>query len=1166
MVQKLIDWSLDNPLLIGFVTLCLIALGAWSFVHVNVEAYPDPAPAIIEVVAQYPGASAEEVERLVTVPIEVALAGMPGLTSTRSKSLFGLAHLRNQFEFGVDYDRARQEVINRLSQANVPDGVRPIISPASPIGEIYRYVLRNPCDSKGRPIYTLADLKALQDTTLQREFLRVPRVSGVVSSGGLIKRYEIHPDPIRLRDHGITLAQLQKAIAESNANVGGDVLVQGQTLQVVRGLGMIGAGRDPMQVAVTMKNPSAAAAFLRTEERRRLIELRQIVVAAINNKPVCVDHLVDGGPLRDDQEPGARGVVIAHQTRQGRIGMTWPVRTADGKGKRDTDGAPVWNDEDDLVQAIIVLRKGKESLPALEDVKARVKELNETPGRLLPGVKLEPYYDRTDLIGLTTETVHENLLLGMALVTLILLMFLSNVRTALIVAINIPLALFFAFAVLFLRGRSANLLSLGAVDFGIIIDSTVIMVENIYRHVSSGVDAHLPLIERVRRASGEVQKSLFFSTVIMVCALLPLFTMKGPEGQIFGPMADTYAFALAGALLLALTLSPVLCVLLFKNLRTARDNVLVRGLKRIYLWQLDVALKYRVLSLGLFAALVLGTAALLPGLGREFMPELEEGNVYLRGTFRINTSLENVNEKVRSLRAILRGYPEIALVVTQIGRPDDGTDPGGLYNVESFAPLRPRHDWPTPPGRDGPRTKEELIKELDLELTRRLPGVEWDFSQYIRDNVLESLSGVKGENSIKIFGPELDVLERHAREAVVRLGTVRGVKDAGVFRIKGQSNLEFAVDREKCQAWGIRVADVLGVLEAAVGGKACTQMREGEKTFDVTLRFPLELRGDEEAIRNIPVDVLNNTVTSGSTPTVSGSPYVGGTIPGIESGGTTAPRPALGGTAFHVNARPLAQFPQRRLGDLLTPLNVRGQPDASAGRYVRPGASTIAREQGQRFIAVKFGVRGRDLASTVAEAQEKINPLIHAPYRAEWSGEFQEMEEAEHRLLIVVSVSLLLILFLLYLAFRSFLDALVVYANVLAMSLGGVWALMLTGMNFNISAAVGFISILGVAVMNGLLFISCLNGLRAHGVELHAALAAGTEKLIRPVTMTALAAILGLLPAAVSTRIGAQSQRPLALVVVGGMIATLLLANLVPLLYSLYGQRTPPEGAGAMEH
>jgi cobalt-zinc-cadmium resistance protein CzcA len=1173
MVRRLIEWAVGNPLIVLLLAAALLGVGLYAFLNVNVEAYPDPAPAIVEVVAQDPGASAEEVERQVTIPLEVALAGMPGLKYTRSKSLFGLSHLRNQFDYGVDFNRAKQEVLNRLANAALPAGVTPVISPATPTGEIFRYTLRSPRDALGREVYTLNDLKALEDWTLQRVFRRIPRIADVTSSGGTVKRYEIRPDPDRLRRYGVTLAQLQNAIVASNNNVGGDYLIQGNTVLNVRGIGLIGGGEDPVQQILGLTDPAQAAARLRAEEQRRLREIRRVVITATNNIPIRVEDLVEGGPVRDGEDPGQEGVVVSHQTRLGRVSLSRPLHDAEGREVVDAHGQRVWRDEDDKVQGIVLLRKGEDSLPALRAADEKIKELNERPGRLLPGVQIEPYYDRTQLIDVTTETVRENLLLGMALVTAILLLFLNNVRSALIVAINIPLALLFAFAVLFLRGRSANLLSIGAVDFGIIVDSTVIMVENIYRHLSAGEHSEMTLRERIVRASREVERSLFYSTVIMVCALLPLFTMQGPEGQIFGPMADTYAFALAGALLLALTLSPVLCLLLFRKLKPARDNIIVRNLKRIYLWQLERFLTFRWLTLAGFLFLVALTVSFLPWLGMEFMPALEEGNLYIRGTFPVNVSLDEVADKVRTMRSILRSYPEVEAVVPQIGRPDDGTDPTGFYNVETFVPLKPFGAWPAVKPREGwlarlwptrPRTKDELIAEMNRELDRNLIGVDWDFSQIIRDNVMEALSGVKGENSVKIFGPDLDELEHLAERVKNTLDDVPGIENAGLFRIKGQSNLELRVDREKCARWGVSAGDVNNAIESALRGKAFSQMIEGEKVFDISLRWPERLRACESYILDIPVDVTNNTVTAGVVPTLPQTP-LSGQATGTSPVGTSLAMPAPLGSLYTANVTNPGNAPRRRLGDLVTPAGANGMPDPG-GSFQRPGASTIYREQGERLIAVKFGVRGRDLASAVAEAQERTEALFKAPYRAEWSGEFQEMQEANRRLLLVVSLSMGLILILLYLAFHSLLDAFVVLANVIAMALGGVWALLLTGINFNISAAVGFISILGVAVMNGLLLVSSFNYLRAQRVPLREAIVRSVEKLIRPVTMTALAAIFGLLPAAFSTRIGAQSQRPLAIVVVGGMITTLLLTNLVPVLYSFYGEREPAEGAGAVAH
>jgi cobalt-zinc-cadmium resistance protein CzcA len=1200
MIQKLVAWALNNALVVVLLALALVAVGVYSFLHVNVEAYPDPAPAIVEIVAQFPGGSAEEVERQVTVPLEVTFAGMPGLKYCRSKSLFGLSHLRLQFEYGFDYKDARQEVINRLQFTQpLPPGVTPQISPESPTGEIFRYVLDGPRDGSGRDIYTLNDLKALQDWVLEREFRRVPRIVDVSSSGGTVKRYEIHPDPERLKQFGITLQQVQAALTNANANVGGDYVIQGSVAMNVRSVGLIGGGLDPVQQVLGMRDPdpdaaqaleraeranspdvgklreaqrrrvaSAAANMLREEERRRVLEVRALVLTSVNNRDILLEDIVEGGRLGAGDMPGVRGVVVSNQTRLGRVGRSSPLTRETPTGVyrvADPSGKLLWRDEDDKVQCIVLLRKGEDSLPALKDVEAKVAELNDpASGKMLPGVRIEPYYDRTDLIHVTTETVQENLLVGITLVVAILFMFLSNVRTALIVAINIPLALLFAFSLLFFRGKSANLLSIGAVDFGIIVDSSVIMVENVYRNLASGANANLPLKERILRSSAEITRPLLFSTLIMVCAFLPLFTMQGPEGQLFAPMADTYAFALGGALVLAVTLTPVLCLLLLRNLKPAPENFLVRALKRGYLRQLGRCLRYRWATVTGMAALMVGTAFLLPYLGREFMPELEEGNLWIRGTFPLNASLDRVAADCEHARAVMATYPEVESVVAQLGRPDDGTDPTGFYNAEFFVPLRPEKDWPTLVEEGGwrrtlfgarrPRSKLELVNRMSEELSRKVVGVDWNFSQNIRDNVMESLSGVKGDNSVKIIGPDLDQLEALAAQVKKRLQTVPGVENVGVFSIQGQTNLEFCIDKEKCKRWGVSAADVNNVVQTALGGKALTTMIEGEKMFDVTVRWPAWRRGSQTSILDIPVDVTNNQVLLSTGPGLNPSPRGSGWQDPARAGSLTD------------TTNPISGTPRVRLRDLVSPVDRYGRPDPKGG-YTRAGASTVYREQGKRMIAVKFSVRGRDLGGAVAEAKGKTQELFAAPYQAVWSGEFEEMEQAEARLLVIIPLSLGLISVLLYMAFGSFADAALVLVNVAALSLGGIWALLLTGTNFSISAAVGFVSIFGVAIMDGLLLVSSFNALRAQGVPLYRAIMEGAEKRVRPVMMTALTAILGLLPAALSTKIGAQTQRPLAIVVVGGMITTLFLTRyLMPVLYSFYGHREPSAGAGGMAH
>ena len=1175
MVRKLVQLALDSPLIVIAISIVMAAVGVHAFININVEAYPDPAPAIVEVVAQWPGASAEEMERQVTTPLEVTLAGMPGLKSTLTKSLFGLTHVRNVFEYGYDYQKARQEGINRLQfTATLPAGVTPVLSPASPIGEIFRYTIKNPKDALGQDVYTLNDIKALQDWYLEREFRRVPGIIDVTSSGGTIRRYEIQPDPDRMKRYGITLQQLQSALANSNANAPGDILGRGQTNLMVRSVGVVGGGLDALQQTFAMTSPVRAGAFLRREERLRVREIRDIVITSVNNNDIRIADIVQAGPQLSVSIADRDGVVVGHQTRLGRVGLD---RALDKEGKE-------WERHDEKVQAIILMRKGEQSLPTLKAVKEKFAELTK-PGKLPPGVELEAYYDRTELVNLTTRTVEHNLLMGIVLVTVILLMFLNNVRSALIVAVNIPLALLFAFTVLYWRGKSANLLSIGAVDFGIIVDASVIVVENVYRHLCAGEHEELSFKERIFKACCEIDQALFFSTTIMMVAFIPLFTMSGAEGELFGPMAQTYAFALAGALLMALTLTPVLCMLFFHKLRPKPDNFLVRFLKNGYLWALRLCLRNRAVTLGAMGLILLLTI-LIPvrNMGREFMPELEEGNLWIRAIFPVHVSLDGVADPGRKARAIMGSpnYPEIATVVTQAGRPDDGTDPGGFNNVEFFVPLRPESEWPIverPNGQRKRRTRQEIVADMSAELYGKLPGIEWSFSQYIRDNVMEAISGVKGDNSVKIYGPDLNRLEDLADQTKKIIADVPGIADVGIFHIMGQANLEFAVDKKKCMTWGVQVADVNNVINTAVRGSAATQMVEGEKLFDITLRWPLHRRDDLLAILDIPVDISNNTLTASSQPSRAATTTVGPAV-GPSSSGTSVPNPAPVGQTIAPASTFLPRVPLRYL---VSPVGPDGRPDPTPdpdpSKFIRPGGSIIPREQGKRFIAVRFSVRDRDLASAVEEVRDKLaaakekipgkgsEPLFRAPYWHVMGGEFEQMGDAESRLLWIVPASLIGIFMLLYLAFRSLLDSVVVLSNVLFGSIGGFWALYLLDINFSVSAAVGFISLFGVAILNGLLLISFFNDMRAKGLNVFDAVEKGAERLIRPVMLTALAATLGLLPAAFPTEIGASTQRPLAIVIVFGMAMSLLLTPyLMPVLYSFYGHREPPEGAAGLSH
>ncbi len=641
-------------------------------------------------------------------------------------------------------------------------------------------------------------------------------------------------------------------------------------------------------------------------------------------------------------------------------------------------------------------------------------------------------------------------------------------------------------------------------------------------------------------------------------------------------MAETYAFAIAGALLLAVTIAPVLCLMLFKHLQPSQDNIMVRFLKTGYLRNLDFCLRHRWWVVGIFGTLILGTILALPNLGREFMPALEEGHIWVRAIFPVSVSLQDVSEQSRKARAIMRKYPQVETVVNQQGRPDSGTDPTGFYSSEFFVPLKPQETWEATVPNTGwrrwfmakrPPTKPELIHEMSSELMAAFPGVNWNFSQAIRDNVLEVLSGVQGENSVKIIGPDLDELERLGQKAVAAMINVPGIKDVGYYRIKGQTNLELPIDRNKCALWNVSVADVHNVIQSAIGGKTVSQMIEGEKSFDITIRWPERLRRDESAILDIPVDVTGHVVTGGSQPSMDPTPFSGGSM-GISATGNSASLPTLTGSTRSSAPLEMTTTPRERLGDLVTPQAADpDEPLSPTGEFIRNGTSMICREEGQRLAAVKFSVRDRDLAGAVKEAQKAVNAIIPLGYRTEWSGEFKNMQEGEGRLMIIIPLSLGLVFMLLYLAFHSFMDAVVVLFNVVELSLGGIWALFLSGTNFSIAAAVGFTSIFGVAIMDGLLLVSAFNQLRAQGLPLRDAIMQGAERRVRPVMMTALTAIFGLLPAAISTKIGAQSQKPLAIVVVGSMVTTLFLTRyLMPVLYSFYGDREPPEGAGDMAH
>jgi cobalt-zinc-cadmium resistance protein CzcA len=1021
MIQRLVAFALRMPVVVLATVLGIIIAGWMAYRALDIEAYPNPVPPLVEVISQPQGSSAEEVERYVTIPLEVGLSGMPGLDHVRSQSLFGLSDVKCYFRWGTEYREARQEVINRLQFISLPQGVQAAISPWNAIGEIFRYTLRG----KG---YSTMDMKTAEDWILERQFKQVDGVIDVTSYGGLTKQYHVEVDPYRLKGQNVTLDQLVGAVARANQNVGGQRLFLGEQSYDVRGIGLL----------------------------RGVHDIENIVVAEQGGIPIR---------LRDVAE-----VTIGGAPRLGMVGK---------------------DDEPDVVQGIVLMRYGGETPHALEGVHARLEAIRNSH-ILPPGMDIEPYYDRGALVSVTTRTVVENVLVGMLLVTLVLWMFLGHGRAALITALNIPLALLIAFIGIVISGQSANLISIGAVDFGIVVDSTVIMTENVFRHL--GAHGQGTMRERILAAAREVATPMSFSTVIIGVAFLPLFTMTGVSGVLFAPMARTYAFAIGGAILLALTLTPVLMHKLVPPQTEEKESVIIRGLHKVYEPLFDIALRHPVASTLFRIVPIVACVVLFPLLGREFMPKLEEGNFWIRVTLPTSISLDQSAKYVGRMRRILLGcpedasvacdpktrkHPEVVTVVSQLGRPDDGTDVSGFYNIELFAPLQPFDEW------EKGLTKEKLTEELDAEFKAAFPGAIFNFSQYINDNVEEAVSGVKGENSIKVMGPDLRQNEQAANAILEVMSQVPGVADLGMFHTLGEPNVKIVPDRASCARYGLNTGDVDEVIQAAIGGQAVTQVYEGEKYFDLTIRWLESYRQSIEAIREINV----------STPDGS--------------------------------SVPLGQIATITLED---------------------GPATIYREDGHRYSPIKFSVRGRDLASTIADAQARIAAQVKLPYEVhlEWDGEINQLKEAEARLRIIVPVTLLLIAFLTYGAVKNWLDALIVIVDIPVACTGGVLALLITKQHFSVSAAMGFISIFGIAIQDAILVVTYFQRLReVEGLGIEEAARQAADKRFRPVLMTTLVATLGLLPAALSNGIGAQTQKPLAIVVIGGSLILAVLTRVL---------------------
>ena len=1039
-MNAIVAAALRQRVLVVLFFILLMFGGVAAFRALNIEAYPDPTPPMVNVVTQSQGLSAEEVERYITIPIEVATAGLPNFKVVRSNSLFGLSDVKLQFDFRFTYEEAKQQVLNQLAQLDgLPQGAKPTISPVSPTGEVFRYRLVGPAS------YSVMDMKTLQDWVLQRRFKAVPGVVDVIGWGGKTKTFEMSVDLDRLIAYGLSLPQLLTTLNNSNVNVGGNTVNIGGQSAVIRGVGLI----------------------------RTVEDIEDTMLTQVGGAPVLVRDVAT--------------VTVGHQPRLGIAGK---------------------DEVDDIVQGIVLMRRGERSSPTIERVLEEVGRIN-AGGILPPGVSIERIYDRKDLIDVTTHTVLHNMIVGILLILIVQWLFLGNLRSALIVAATIPFALFFAIALMVLRGESANLLSVGAIDFGLIVDATVIMVEAIFRRLSghdvdpAGPTSTVPegltgRLGEIYLAARSVGQPILFSAAIIIAAFIPLFAMTGVEGHIFGPMAKTYAYALAGGLIATFTVTPALSAYLMPKHVEETDTFLVRWLNKIYRPAIRFALANRILTLGSAAILLVGAGLAMRSLGTEFLPKLEEGNLWIRATMPATISLEEGNSYANGMRNLIKSFPEVDTVVSQHGRPDDGTDAAGFFNVELFAPLNPPDEW-----RKG-MDKDKLVDEVLSQLRDRYPGVEFNFSQYLQDNVAEAVSGVKGENSIKLFGNDLEELSDYANRIKNILATIPGVADLAVLTSLGQPTIQIDVDRARAARYGLSPGDINATVRTAIGGQAAGDLYEpgSDRHFPIIVRLAPKYRQSAEAIRNITV-------------------------------GVQAPNGSM------------TQIPL----------------SAVATVKLVSGASYIYREQQQRYLPVKFSVRDRDLGSVITEAQERIDKEIKLPlgYRTEIVGEFQNLTSAVERLSIMVPLSLFVIALLLYLNFSSLTDTLLALSVIPLALTGGILALFALGISFSVSAAIGFIALFGIAVMDGIIIIAHFNSLVQHGWERGRAIIETAETQMRPVVMTCVVAGVGLVPAAFSTGIGSQVQKPLAVVVVGGMmLAPILILLILPVLISLLSRHGRP--------
>ncbi len=1026
MIRRVVDFALNNRLLVLAFALLFFAGGIVAFRDLPIEAYPDVADNYVEVITQWPGISAEQVEQQVTIPLEVVMNGIPHVVHLRSFSLFGLSDLKLIFDDESDNDWNRERVLERLSQVTLPPGVSPQMGTDwSPVGQIYFFTLHST-----NPKYDPMELKSLEDWIVEKNFKAVPDVVDVASFGGPTREYQVRVDPNKLVSYGLSLAQVEQQLANNNVNAGGSFIQEGLQQINVRSVGLVDRAQDIEHTVIVTKN---------------------------------------GTPLR------VKDIAVVSQGPKIRLGQF-------AKAIHRENGKII--DNDDVVSGIVLLRKGAAADTALRGINKKVKELNDHI--LPPGVKVVPFIDRSDLVHFTTHTVLHNLTEGMILVSLILLLFLGNVRGALIVAATIPFSLLFASICLDLRHIPANLLSLGALDFGMVVDGAVVMVENIVRHLGHKNGNFKTPSERISEASHEVQRPVFYAIAIIITAYLPIFTLQRVEGRLFHPMAWTVAFALLGALIFSILITPVLASFAFRNGAHEWHNPIMHFLTERYRTAVRWAIRRRAITvgagvLGLFVALYLALSGVI---GSEFLPHLDEGALWVRGTLAPSTGPDEGIRVSNQARIILCSFPEVPQCTSQTGRPDDGTDTTSFFNTEYFVDLKPKEEWRAV----FHENKDELIAAMNRELNK-IPGVVWGFSQPIEDNMEEAVSGVKGELATKVYGDDLKVLEETADQIVGIMRGVKGIEDLGVFRVLGQPNLNVGVDRDAAARYQINVADVQDAIQTAVGGNALTQVLQGEARYDLTLRYLPSYRDTKDAIENI-------RLLSPSGERVS-----------------------------------LAQLCKISESD---------------------GGSEIYREGNQRYVAIKYSVRGRDLGSAVEEAMKKINDGVKLPpgYHIDWEGEYESQKRADERLLIVLPITILLIFIILYTMFKSFKWALLILANVAMARIGGLLALLITGTNFSVSSGVGFLALFGVSVQTGVIMLEYINQLRARRYSIEDAAVEGAVLRLRPIMMTMLVATLGLLPAALSHAIGSDSQRPFAIVIVGGLIADLVMSIfLLPTLY-----------------